>query len=114
MTFSIIGEDGAECVEGVDSIKYLGWILSRADKYWPSIIRNIRRARQVWGKIVKLLRWEGADTIISLKFYRMVVWAVLIFGSETWVLKAVIMQKLEGLYVVFLLQVKRENTQSQG
>ena len=52
-----------------------------------------------------MLRQEGADPIISEKFYCAVVQAVLLFGSETWVLTAAILQKLEGVKSSFLRQV---------
>ena len=42
-TFSLTGEDGAECIEGVDYFKYLGRILHQADKDWSDFLQNIRR-----------------------------------------------------------------------
>ena len=44
----------------------------------------------------------------------MVVQAVLLFGLETWVLMAEMLQKLEGLHVGFLRQVTGTKTQSLG
>ena len=64
-TFSPTGEDGAECVEGMVSFKYLGWIMHQAEEDWPEVLRNIRRARQVWVQLLKLISWEGAYPIIS-------------------------------------------------
>ena len=49
-----------------------------------------------------MLRREGADPIISEEFYRAVVQVVLLFGSETYVLTAAMLQNLEGVYVGFL------------
>ena len=72
----------------MDSFKYLGRVLHQPYKDLPAVFRNIWRARQVWGRLGKLLRREGADPIISSKFYLAVVQAVLIFGSETWLVTA--------------------------
>ena len=94
-----------ECFEGVDSFKYLGRILHHTDEDWPAVCRKIWRARQVWGRSGKLLSRYGVDPIILEKYYRAVVQAVLLFGSETWVLTAEIMQNLEGVHVVFLCQI---------
>ena len=58
----------------------------------------------MWGRLVKLLRREGADPIISAKFYDAVVQAVLLFGSETWVLTAAMLHKLKEVHVGFLRQ----------
>ena len=52
-----------------------------------------------------MLRREGADPLISESFYCTVVQAVLLFGSETLLLMAEMLQKLEGLHVSFIWQV---------
>ena len=62
----------------------------------------------------KLLRREGAEPIISAKFYRALVQAVLLFGSENWVLMAVMLQKLEVVHVGFLYQVTGMNDRRLG
>ena len=56
-TFSLIGKDGAECFETVDP--------TPDGKGLAGGSRNICRARQVWGRLGKLLRREGANPIIS-------------------------------------------------
>ena len=57
-TLSLTGDGRTECVEGVEYFKYSGRVLHRLDKDWPSVLRNIRRARQVWGRLWKLLKRE--------------------------------------------------------
>ena len=49
---------------------------------------------------------------MKLTFYRAVVQAVLLFGSETWVLLASMLNKLEGVHVGFLQQVMGTKAQS--
>ena len=68
-----MGDDRTECFEGLDPFKYLGRVLHQTDNDCPEVLSNIRRARQVWGRLGKLMRREGADTIISEKFYLTVV-----------------------------------------
>ena len=89
----------------MDSFNYWRKILHQADEDWPAVLCNIFRARQVWGLFGKLLRREVLDLIISEKFYHVVVQAVLLFGYETWVLTAAMIQNLEGVHVGFLRQV---------
>ena len=50
--------------------------------YWPSVLRNTSKARQVWGWLRKLLLREGADPTVLEKFYRAVLQAVLLFGAD--------------------------------
>ena len=52
-----------------------------------------------------MLWQEGADPIISAKFYRVLVQAVLLFGSETWLLMAAMIKNLEGVHMGFLRQM---------
>ena len=47
VNFSITGEDGEGCFEGVDSFKYLERILYQVEEYWLEVIRDIQRSRQV-------------------------------------------------------------------
>ena len=79
-TFSLVGEYGADNIKGVDVFKYLGRLLYRSDDNLLAVPRNIRKARQVWGRLGKFLQWEGADLSVSEKFYHAVVQAVLLFG----------------------------------
>ena len=76
-----MGDDGEECFEGVDYFKYLGRVLHRSEEDWTLVRWNIRRARQVWGYLGKLLRREGAYPMFLRKFYQSVVQAVILFGS---------------------------------
>ena len=68
-----MGDEEAECFEGVDYFKYLGQVLHQIDNDWLEVLCNIRRLRKVWGYLGKFLRWEGADPIILAKFFRTVV-----------------------------------------
>ena len=63
------------------SFKYLEILLDRSDKDCPAVLHKISKARQVWGRLGKLLWREGADPTVSEKFYRAVVQAVLLFGA---------------------------------
>ena len=86
--------------------KYLGRMMDRSDDNWPEVLQNIRKARQVWGWLGKMLQREGAEPNVSEKFYCVVIQAVLLFGAETWVMLAPMAQSLEGVHVGFLRQVK--------
>ena len=49
-TFSLIWDDGVECIAVVEVFKYLGRMLDQLNNNWPAFLRNIRKAQQVWGK----------------------------------------------------------------
>ena len=73
-------------VEGVATFRYLGRPLDQTDDDWPVVRRNIMHVRLVWGRLGTLLQQEGADPRVAAMFYRAVVQAILLYGSETWVL----------------------------
>ena len=85
--------------------KYLGRLLDRSDDDYPEVLRNTWKARQVWGRIGKFLRREGAYPAVSEKFYHAVLQAVLLFGAERWLLLSPMAQRLEGVHMGFLRQV---------
>ena len=99
------GGKEAECIKGVEVFKYLEIMLDRSDDDWPSVQCNTMKARHVWGRLGELLQREWAESAVLEKFYRAVVQAVLLFGVETLVLMATMMQRLEGTHASFLRQV---------
>ena len=109
-TFSLIGEDEAECIEGVEVFKYLGRLLYRLEDDWPAVLRNIRKVRQVWGHLGKILQRKGSYPSISEKLNCVAIQVVLLFGEDTWVLLAPMTQKLEGVPLGFLIQVTKLKT----
>ena len=113
-TFSLTGDNGSECFEGVDSFEYLGRVLYQEDDGWPAVLRNIRRVRQDWGRLGKLIRREGADPILLEKFYQAVVQAVILFGDKTWVLLEYMLKNIKGVHVGFLQQVTGMKAQRRG
>ena len=44
-SFILTGEDEAEFIEGVDTFKYLVWILNRSDNNWLAVCQNFGKAR---------------------------------------------------------------------
>ena len=49
----------------VTSFKYMGIVLATEDDEWPSVVRNLRRARQNWAWLTRILIREGADAQTS-------------------------------------------------
>ena len=94
MEFSLYGEEGGHIVEGMTNVNYMGRPLDQTYNGCSVVWKNIMRARLVWGRLGTLLQREGADPRLSTIFYRDVVQAVQIFGSETWVLLAAMESKV--------------------
>ena len=67
--FSLAGEDDVECIEGVETFKYLGRILDRSDDNWLAVLQNVSKVRRVWNRLGELLQREGAEPRVSAVFY---------------------------------------------
>jgi len=66
--------------------EYLGHILSADDWDDAAVSYNITKANQAWWSVYLILRCDSTNSHTIAWFYLAVVWAKLLFGSETWVL----------------------------
>ena len=57
--------------------------LTVVDNNWPAVVYNLRKARKVWDRLLRILGRERADTRESGIFYIMAVQATLLFGLDT-------------------------------
>ena len=56
------------------------------------------KARKSWGRLHRILSWEGANKRVSENFFKAVVKQVLMFGAETWV----VMTRMERALNAFM------------
>jgi len=85
-------------LERVRVFKYLGRVLSDVDSDWPAVYANLAKARKRWGMFSRVLRRENCRPKVAAMFYKATVQAVLLFGSETWVLTPPMLKALEGFH----------------
>ena len=89
---------GGKEIETVKQFKYLGRVLSEDDDDWPAIQANIQKARKRWGQVAKILAKEGATSGTMAYFYKAVVQAVLLYGSESWVITTKMWRALNSFH----------------
>ena len=83
-TFTVFGET----IENVHEFKYLGRIVTDTDDDKPTVINNLNKAGKAWGQIHRLLSQEkGRNLKAVVSVYRAIIQAILLYGSETWVLQ---------------------------
>jgi hypothetical protein len=85
-------------IETVTTFKYLGRILTSRDNDWEAAYRNLKKAKQRWATISRILARESASPRISALFYKAVIQTVLLYGSETWVISGEILQLLTSFH----------------
>ena len=57
-------------LEMVTSFKYLGQVISEADKDWPAVVKNLYRARKFCSRMLPILSREGVAPRVSGLFLR--------------------------------------------
>ena len=72
-----------EALDWVEVFKYLGRLLAQDDDDIQAIRNQMRKARGTWARVGQVLRAENVPPRIAVKFYKAVVQAVLLYGSET-------------------------------
>ena len=82
----------------VSSFHFLGRTLTTTDKNWTEVVGNLRKARQQWAQLARVLRREGADAQTSGIFFMAVMHATLLVGSEMWVTTPRMVQTLGGIH----------------
>jgi hypothetical protein len=82
LQFSVHGD----VLEQVGVFKYLGCLLAQDDNDIRAIHAQVRKARATWARVGQVLWAENVPPCVAVKFYKMVVQAVLLYGSEIWVL----------------------------
>ena len=65
---------------------------------WPSVVHNFRREQQKWARLSRVLNREGADAQTLGRIDVEVVQAVMLYGSEMWVMTLRTGRVLGGLY----------------
>ena len=70
----------------VTTFKYLGRVVMELYENWPEMVENMRKLQRRWPRLSSILWRKGADPWASGTFYKAVVQANFMFGSETWVM----------------------------
>lgn len=93
--FSAYGKE----LRHTEQFRYLGRILSFDDSDSPVVQRNLKKARAKWGQISKVIARDNVPGSAAGMFYQAVVAAVLLYGSETWVVLPLTLRSLPGFHI---------------
>ena len=86
-------------IKQVQLFKYLGRIIAYDGSDVPAARRQLARTRAVWGRLSKIIAKESVPAPVAGMFYQAAVAAVLLYGSESWVLPPSQLRALEGFHV---------------
>ena len=85
--------------------KCLGCPLDQTDDYWLTVWQNIKRSQKVWGRLIKMPRWERGYIKVPAMFYREEVQVVLLFRLDSWVLLDSMYKTVQGVHTGFFRQI---------
>ena len=78
--------------------KYLGQILLFDNSDYPAVDGNLWKARWICGRFYYMIIWYESDTWTSGRFYIAVVQCVLMFRTNTWVIKTCILRSMGSIH----------------
>ena len=82
----------------VTSFKYMGRVFAEEENDWPTVVCNLRHARQKFTRMTWVLIREGEYARTLGQIYLAVVKLVLLYRSETWVLNPPVQRLLGGFH----------------
>mmetsp|Transcript_5724 Transcript_5724/g.8521 ORF Transcript_5724/g.8521 Transcript_5724/m.8521 type:complete len:1130 (+) Transcript_5724:164-3553(+) len=85
-------------LERVEQFKYLGRILDETDDDDFAALRQLERARNTWRRFGGILRSEGACPRVKGFFYKAIMQAVLLYGSESWTITQQRLNQFQSLH----------------
>ena len=71
-------------IEHVRSLWYLGRVLSEDDDKTPCVEAQLKKTRQRWARLAKVLKREEANARAVAIFYTTISQSVLLYGAELW------------------------------
>jgi hypothetical protein len=103
-----------DILEQVEVFKYLGRLLSQDDDDIQAIRAQMRKACATWARIGQVLRSKNVLPFVAARFYQAVVQAILLYGSESWVLSKTAMAQLEGFHIRCAYRMAKEHKPKWG
>ena len=89
-------------------------VLKAGDDNWPEVAGNMRKARESWMRVMRILSREGSDSKVSGLFFKAVFQAVLISVAETWVLTPHVEQALSSFHHRVAQRLTKRHPKAKG
>ncbi len=103
-----------DVLEHVEVFKYLGRMMAQDDNDIQAIRAQLRKARATWARVGQVLRSENAPLPIAAWFYQAIVQAILLYGSETWVISRTALARLKGFHIRAAYRMAKVNKPKRG
>ena len=85
-------------LESGSNLPYFGYTKLYNNSDWMALYQNPRKAQRRCGMVLGVLVKAGATVRAKDMFYKVVLQAVLMYGSEIWVITEAMMKVMEGFH----------------
>jgi hypothetical protein len=103
-----------DVLEHVKVFKYLGRMIAQDDDDIQAIRAQLQKARATWARVGQVLWTENASPPIAARFYQAIVQAILLHGSETWVISRTTLARLKGFHIRAAYRMAKTNKPKLG
>jgi hypothetical protein len=103
-----------DVLKQVEVYKYLGQMMAQDDNDTQALRAQLWKARATWARVGQVLQNENTSPFVAAQFYQAVVQAVLLYGSETWVISPTAMARLEGFHIRATYQMAKTHKPRWG
>lgn len=101
-------------LERVEQFKYLGRMFDGYNSDWLAVWKNVQKAREKWALISRPLVRTGVEPRVVGMFYKAITQAVLLYGSETWVVTNPMLTALNSFHHRIARRISNGMPQRQG
>ncbi len=88
--------------------------MAQDDDDIQAIRAQLWKARFTWARVGQVLRSENALPFIAARFYQAIIHAILLYGSETWVISWTALARLEGFHICAAYRMAHKNKPRRG
>jgi hypothetical protein len=88
--------------------------MSQDDDDIQAIRAQIRKARSSWARVGQVLRSKNVSPFVAARFYQAIIQAILLYGSESWVISRTAMARLEGFHIRAAYRMAKTNRPKRG
>ena len=103
-----------DVLERVEVFKYLGRLMAQDDDNIQAIRPQLREARGTWACVGQVLWRKNALPFVAVRFYQAIVQAILLYGSETWVISWTALARLEGFHIRAAYRMAKKYKPNRG
>jgi hypothetical protein len=83
--------------------------MSQDDDDIQAIRAQIRKARSSWARVGQVLWSKNVSPFVAARFYQAIIQAILLYGSESWVISRTAMAQLEGFHICVVYRMAKTN-----